>query len=233
MGNSDLRRSSLWVSVLLILALLLGGCQENGSQAQPESSPVLDLQFEPTVTPNTVRYTYRFGGEAITHYLDEVQSVTVYQRTGADRYDQVVLNLWDGRDYVLNEDLLVDYELLPGSAVEQLLEPDKLYHHYDPYLQGYKQDLHQTWVTEQYQEWAGRTPTEQEWLEALNELTRGVEHHQMAYWISYSPPAIEYFVDHRLSEIIGREPTRAEKDHVADLILQGMKYQELEQALAN
>ena len=219
----------LIIALLVILIFLTAGCQSVKTIMQV--AKVLRLEVAPEVTPNTVFYRYRFGGEIVTHYLDDVKSVTVYKRSGADRYDQVVFNLMNGWDYVLNEDVLVEYELLPGSQIEEYQELNKLYHHYDPYLQGYKQDKHKIWVNEQYLDWAGRLPTEDEWIGALNELTRGVEHHQMERWISYSPPAVAYYIDTHLGELLDREATSKEREHISDLILGGMKYEDLENSL--
>lgn len=223
--------SFLIVALLVILIFLTTGCQSIKTVMQ--ATKVLRLEVAPEVTPNTVLYRYRFGGEIVAHYLDDVESVTTYKRSGADRYDQVVFNLKNGWDYVLNEDVLVDYELFPGSQIEEYQELNKLYHHYDPYLQGYKQDKHKMWVNDQYLNWAGRLPTEEEWLEALNELTRGVEHHQMEHWIAYSPPAVENYIKIHVGDVLKCEPTSKEKIHIFGLLLGGMQYEVFESSLTD
>ena len=233
MENSRLNSLRLIGLILCLGGLLLAAAGCSWPPLTKQEKQVLSLELEPEITPWTVMYRYRFGGEIVTHFLDGVSSVTVYQRADAERPDQVVFNLKSGRDYVLNEDILVDYKLLPDSEIVEHLELNKLYHHYDPYLQGYKQDKHQEWVNEQYQEYAGRLPTEAEWIEALNELTRGVEHHQMQRWIQYSPPSIGYFINHLYSDDLIREPSDVEWEHIFTLLLSGLSYEDLKTAMIN
>lgn len=228
MENSEPRRLK---PLFFLVAMILVGMSCSGEFPRISRRAVLRLEWVPEINADTVLYRYQFGGETITHYLDGVQSLTVYQRSGAERYDQVVFNLKDGRDIVLNEDLLDEYKIFPGSTVKKVLELNKLYHHYDPYLQGYKQDLHQAWVDDQYLSETRRLPTEGEWLEALNELSRGVEHHQMERWIKYSPPAIKYYLESHLERLLGRPPSDEEQEHLYKLILSGMEYEELEISL--
>lgn len=131
---------------------------------------------ELSIGPNTVAYRYRFGGEIFTHYLDDVAAITEYHHKeagGKEVVDEVVFNLKDGNDYVVNAPLIVDYTFSTETSIEQRRIYDKVYYRYDPYLQGEKQQWHQEWVNEQYLKYAGRLPTEAEWLEALNELTLG------------------------------------------------------------
>ena len=230
MANSSLAGSRkpiyIFIGVALAAAVIFGIGRVMGR------GDLLELVVEPDITPHTVVYRYHFGGEVLTHYLDQVDTVTIYRRSGEDTFDQAVFNLHDGRDYVLNGDILVDYELPQAGDIELIEKIDQLYHHYDPYLQGYKQDLHEQWVDEQYQGWAGREATDDEWLEALNELTRGVEHHQMERWIRYSPPAIAYFLDNRLGDLSGRELSDQVRQHVNELLLQGIDYEDIEEYLA-
>ena len=225
------KRSALIAS--LITALIIAGLV-SAAWVILSGNKVLDIPYEPEITPRTVVYRYKFGGEVWTHYLDKVVSITLYLRPGAEEpFDQVVFNLDNGRerDYVLNADMLVDYQIPPGVEIEQFEKPNQMYNHYDPYLQGYKQDLHEIWVDEQYVQWAGRPATDAEWLEALNDLTRGVEHHQMEYWIKYSPPACRYHLENRLVEIVGRELTDEEEANIYGLFLQGAEYEDIERYL--
>jgi len=214
------------ILILGVLVLLVSGC--TGNSVSDQSEQMLNLKFVAEVSPQTVLYRYRFGGETMVHYLDGVESVTVYKRADVETNDQVVFNLEDGRDYVLNADVLVDYELLPGNLIEKFQELNKLYHHYDPYLQGYKQDKHREWVNDQYLEFAGRLPTEAEWMEALNELTRGVEHHQMQRWIQYSPASIEKFIDDLFGDVLQQDPTEEERMYIFSLFLDGMQFETFE-----
>jgi hypothetical protein len=184
----------------------------------------------PALSPGVVRYRYRFGGEVVTHDLANVVAVTLYRTP--EVVDQVVFNLESGRDYVLNADVLVDYRLPPDGSVERREVLNQTYHHYDPYLQAEKQGWHREWVNEQYRKWVGRLPSEQEWLEALNELTRGVAHHQMERWIQYSPQACAHFVQTRSLALLGREPTPAEARLFCRRLLDGARYEEIEQEIA-
>ena len=232
-SSSSHQRKRSFLIVALIVAVLVAGLA-SASWALVGQNKVLGKNFEPDITPHTVVYRYKFGGEVWTHYLDKVVSVTLYLRPGAEEpFDQVVFNLDNGRDrdYVLNADMLVDYQIPPGAEIEQFEKPNQMYNHYDPYLQGYKQDLHEIWVDEMYMEWAGRPATDEEWLEALNDLTRGVEHHQMEHWIKYSPSACRYYIENRLAEVVGRELTEEEQAHIYGLLLQGAEYEDIEHKL--
>jgi len=180
---------------------------------------------ESAIGPDTVVYRYRFGGEVITHYLSGVATVTEYRRP--DVVDAVVFNLKNGDDYVLNSNLLVEYSLSPDSTIEKRQALNKLYYRYDPYLQGEKQGWHKEWVDAEYMKWVGRLPTDAEWLEMLNELTRGVEHHQMERWIQYSPPAILHFIESVFQETAGRVPTEAEIKPFYDRLLAGEEYEQI------
>jgi hypothetical protein len=184
----------------------------------------------PALASNAVRYRYRFGGEVVAHVLENVTTVTEYRRPEA--VDQVVLGLENGDFYVLNADILVDYNLAPEAKIERRQVMNQLFNHYDPYLQAEKQGWHREWVDEQYLKWAGRLPTDSEWLEAFNELTRGVEHHQMERWIQYSPPAIRHSVDTRFESIAGRPPTEAEVAPFYARLLAGEPYPAVEKDLA-
>lgn len=191
---------------------------------------IIGMQFDLSLTPNTVIYRYRFGGEIITHYLNDVVKLTKYRH--GDVVDQVVLILKNDDFYVLNTDMLVEYQLSPQNLIQKDEILNVLFNHYDPYLQGEKQDMHRLWVTEQYQKYVGRNPTDQEWLEALNELTRGVEHHQMERWIQYSPSAIQYWIDTRLSDMLGRQPRDEEIQYIGKLLMTGVTYAQIESKIA-
>jgi len=177
-----------------------------------------------------VSYRYRFGGDVITHVLQDVSVITEYRRP--DVVDQVVFDLENGQFYVLNADILVDYRIASNSTIEKREAMNQLFNHYDPYLQAEKQGWHQEWVNEQYMKWAGRLPTDAEWLEALNELTRGVEHHQMERWIQYSPPALHHFVDTTFQTVFGRTPLDSEITPFYDLLINGESYSVVEKKLA-
>jgi len=166
----------------------------------------------------------------VTHYLPNVTDVFLYGTDGA--LDQVVFHLATGRDYVINSDLLVDYVLPADGSVTIQEVPNQLYHHYDPYLQGEKQEWHRQWADEQFMERLDRLPTDDEWLAILNELTRGVEHHQMQRWIEYSPPVIDHFVRACYVEFLGREPRPAELAHYRERLLAGESYADVEIEIA-
>ena len=228
-SSSPQKRRTILVAALVVAVIAAG--LASASQLIQRQNKVLGIQFEPEITSGMVVYRYKFGGQVWTHYLDKVVSVTLYLRPGAEEpFDQVVFNLDNGRDrdYVLNADMLVDYQIPPAAEYEQFEKPNQMYNHYDPYLQGYKQDLHEIWVDEQYVEWAGRPATDAEWLEALNDLTRGVEHHQMGRWIKYSPPACRYYIENRLPEVVGRALTAEEEAHIYELLQQGAEYEDIE-----
>jgi hypothetical protein len=177
------------------------------------------------IGPNTVVVRYRFLGEVATHYLDGVAAVTVYRRP--EEIDAVVFNLETGKDYVVNADKLVDYALAPDTAIQTREELNKLYYHYDPYLQGEKQGWHKEWADAEFMKWAGRLPTDAEWLEMLNELTRRMEHPQMAHWIQYSPPAIRQFIETEFLAAYQRAPTDAEARQYYDRLQAGETYEQI------
>lgn len=184
---------------------------------------------ELSIGPDTAAYRYRFGGEIFTHYLDDVAAITEYRH---DTFtDEVVFNLKDGNDYVVNAPLIVDYTFSTNTTIEQRQIYDKVYYRYDPYLQGEKQQWHQEWVNEQYMKYAGRLPDEMEWMEALNELTRGVEHFQMERWIQYSPPAIRYFIAAQFDSQAGRAPTEAEIKMFFERLAAGESYEAVGNAI--
>lgn len=178
---------------------------------------------KPLIRPDTVAYRYRFGGEIFTHYLDGVAAITEYRHD--DVVDEVVFNLKTGKDYVVNSPLIVDYTFSTRMTIEQRQIMDKVYYRYDPYLQGEKQQWHKEWVEEQYLKYAGRLPTDAEWMEALNELTRGVEHFQMERWIQYSPPALHRFIASQFETLAGRAPTEAEANQYYERLALGESYE--------
>ncbi len=182
---------------------------------------------QPELAPNSVSYRYRFGGQTITRSLHDVAAISVYRHE--DQVDQVVFRLTDGRFYVLNGDILVDYDVAPGSTLERDENEGVLFNHYDPYLQAEKQEMHRQWVNEQYQEWVGRPPTYDEWITALNELTRGVEHYQMGEWIQYSPAACEHYATARLTSTA----TDADIRDVCARVFAGATYDEIEEQLGS
>lgn len=184
---------------------------------------------ELTIGPDSVAYRYRFGGEIITHYLDDVAAITEYRHDNV--LDEVVFNLKSGKDYVVNSPLLVDYTFSTKTTIERRQIMDKVYYRYDPYLQGEKQQWHKEWVDEQYLKYVGRLPTDAEWLEALNELTRGVEHFQMERWIQYSPPAIRYFIGNQFKTYAGREPTETEAKPYFERLAAGESFEVVEKIL--
>ncbi len=175
------------------------------------------------IGPDGVAYRYRFGGAIITQYLEGVAAITEYRHDNL--VDEVVFNLKNGKDYVVNTPLIVDYTFSTRTTIERRQVMNKVYYRYDPYLQGEKQQMHKEWVDEQYLKYAGRLPTDAEWLEALNELTRGVEHFQMERWIQYSPPAIRYFITTQFESLAGREPTGAEAQPYFDRLAAGESYE--------
>jgi hypothetical protein len=181
--------------------------------------------------PDTVAYRYHFGGEIITQYLDQVAAITEYRHD--DVVDEVVFNLKNGKDYVVNAPLIVDYTFSTRTTIERRTVVDKVYYRYDPYLQGEKQQWHKEWVDEQYLKYAGRNPTDAEWMEAFNELTRGVEHFQMERWIQYSPPAIRHFITSRFETIAGREPTAAETQSYFERLAAGESFEAVGKDLQN
>jgi hypothetical protein len=187
------------------------------------------MAFSTALSGDMIAYRYKFGRAINTHYLDNVITVSIYRRPEA--IDQVVFTQQNTDYYVLNADVLVDYRLAPDSTIEKKEVMNALFNHYDPYLQGVKQEMHREWVTEQYQQYAGRPPTDEEWLAALNELTRGVEHYQMQRWIEYSPPAIEYWLNNRLPQLIHRTLNENEKSHLTELLQAGITYDQIESRL--
>lgn len=178
-----------------------------------------------TVGQDTVVVRYRFGGEVITQYVNGVATITEYRRP--DVLFGVVFNLKNGKDYVLNADKLVDYRIAPDSTIEKRPPVGKVYYRYDPYLQGEKQGWHKEWVDQEYLKWVGRLPTDAEWLEILNELTRGVEHPQMELWIQYSPPAIRHFIEAEYQTASGRKPTETEMQPLYKRLLNGESYDKI------
>jgi hypothetical protein len=218
MASSKLTIPRLWWGVILVILVVAAVSVVFMTRMKAAAG-------ESAIGPDTVVYRYRFGGEVISHYLSGVATVTEYRRP--DVVDAVVFNLKDGNDYVLNADLLVDYRLSADTTIEKLQALNKLFYRYDPYLQGEKQGWHKEWVDAEYMKWVGRLPTDAEWLEILNELTRGVEHHQMERWIQYSPPAILHFIETEFSEAAGRAPTEAEIKPFYDRLLAGENYDEI------
>jgi hypothetical protein len=180
---------------------------------------------EPAIGPDTAAFRYRFGGEIITQYLPGVTSITQYRH--GDVVDEVVFNLKSGKDYVVNSNLLVDYTFSTRTTIQMRTVMNKTYYRYDPYLQGEKQQWHKEWVEQEYLKWAGRLPTEAEWMEAFNELTRGVEHYQMDRWIQYSPPAIRYFIIAQFESFAGRAPTETEAGQYFKRLAAGESYEEV------
>jgi hypothetical protein len=180
---------------------------------------------QPSLKPDSAVIRYRFGGEVITHYLTGIAAITIYRRPEA--LDAVVFNLKSGKDYVVNADLLVDYELAPGTNIQKQVALNKLYYRYDPYLQGEKQGWHKEWAESEYLKWVGRLPTDAEWLEILNEVTRGMEHPQMEQWIQYSPPAIRHFIETEFLTISGRAPSEDEIRPFYERLLAGDTYEKI------
>jgi hypothetical protein len=209
------RRSGLTLLVVVVLALIAGLIFFITSPKAASGNR--------SIGPDTVAYRYRFGGEIITQYLDGVAAITEYRHDNV--VDEVVFNLKNGKDYVVNAPLIVDYTFSTRTAIEQRQIMDKVYYRYDPYLQGEKQQWHKEWIDEQYLKYVGRLPTDAEWLEALNELTRGVEHFQMERWIQYSPPAIRYFITTQFEALAGREPTEAEAQQYFERLAAGESFE--------
>jgi len=189
------------------------------------------MGFNTPLSSNTAVYRYKFGNAVNMHYLDDVVSISIYRRPEA--IDQVVFFQENTDYYVLNADMLVDYRLSEDSSIETRDVMNALFHHYDPYLQGEKQEMHRQWVLEQYQRYTGRGASDEEWLAALNELTRGVEHYQMERWIAYSPPAIDYWLTSRLPEQIGKTLNEVEQAHLTELLQSGITYEQIEARIGN
>ena len=208
---------SLWAVIILLVS---GGCTSTPGLSQPKSE---ERSWQ-------VSYRYRFGGETIRHNLQGIEAVSEYRR--GEIVDQVVFHLASGKDFVLNADILVDYEFSPGSQLEIGVKQNELYHHYDPYLQAEKQEMHRQWVNEQYLKWSGREATYDEWIEALNELTRGVEHHQMERWIQYSPPACAFYMSRQFENTLGRSPSIEEIERFTNALYQGTLYETVEEDIA-
>jgi hypothetical protein len=228
MGSSEpaARRAPAWrwaayagLALLIFVAGLGAGWWLRGAVPVPAALPA-----------RVVKYRYRFGGEVVTHYLPSVVAATVYR--GRAGVDEVVFNLEDGHDYVLNADKLVDYQLPADGSVERREVRNELYYHYDPYLQAEKQQAHREWTNEQFLQWVGRLPTEQEWLEVLNELTRGVDHRQMERWIQYAPDACRRFVRQSALALWGREPNPAELEYYYRQLIDGDSYENVRKAIA-
>jgi hypothetical protein len=211
------------ILALLVLGVLVACCLPNDDVSTVGSGNPLSA--------GEVSYRYQYLGEEVTHVLRDVTSVTVYRRPEA--VDQVVFSLSDGRDYVVNADRLVSYALPDDGSVEQRVAMNKLYHHYDPYLQAEKQRWHHQWVNETYLRWVGRLPTEDEWVAALNELTRGVEHHQMERWIRYSLPARQHLVTTEFGEHLNRSPRESEIFRYTERLRQGDTYDEIRRSIAS
>jgi len=225
MGNSRSnffrQRSGLLLTSAAILVILVG-LFVFVSQLQASSGV-------PRIGPNTVAYRYRFGGEIITQYLEDVVVITEYRHNNA--VDEVVFSLRNGKDYVVNAPLIVDYTFSTKPTFERRQVLNKVYYRYDPYLQGEKQQWRKELVEENYQKYAGRLPTEAEWLEALNELTRGVEPFQMERWIQYSPPAIRYFIKTQFEILVGRAPAETEEQQYFKRLTAGESYEAVLQDL--
>lgn len=219
--TSGIRRP--FVVALLLFGLLTSSCLP--------SQQILGVGLQDRPLPGEVEYRYQYLGGEVTHVLQDVSSVTVYRRPEA--IDQVVISLSDGRDYVVNADRLVGYDLPGDGSVERHVAMNKLYHTYDPYLQAEKQGWHREWVNETYLRWVGRPPTEDEWLAALHELTRGVEHHQMERWIRYSLPARRYLVVSEFEEHLSRSPRESELFQYTERLGQGASYDEIQNAIAS
>lgn len=183
------------------------------------------------IGPDMAMIQYRFHGEVMTHYLSGIASISEYRRP--EEIDAVVFNLKAGDDYVVNADKLVNYTLAPNTTIEKVEKLNQLYYHYDPYLQGEKQGWHKEWAEAEYLKWVGRLPTEAEWLEVLNELTRRMEHPQMSRWIQYSPPAIRHFIETEYLAAFGRLPAGPELQQYYDRLLAGETYEQIREEITH
>ena len=142
---------------------------------------------------------YRTGGAVVPMTIDHVERVREYFVHG-ERY-QVVVDVSDAMvPEVFTPWEIVNYRLPIGSDIEVAAYTDQVYHTYDPYLQGWKNEQRKAFIRAGYQECLGREPTEEESNLALAIMIQKVQLDQWKERLEHSPEAVVYRIDQTRTE---------------------------------
>ena len=172
---------------LLLTAGALGGCAKKPAA----NTAVVRYRNQDAVIPMTIENVVQVK-TYIVH--GELYQVVVYEK---DALTPIVFTSME----------IVD--CLCGDGVEQLTFEDKVYHTYDPFLQGIKSDIRKTFIMEKYAEYFGRAPSEQEYNEALEKLIEKVQLKDLEVRLRYAPEAVMYRIGaSRAKPLSAREQKR-------------------------
>ena len=131
--------------------------------------------------------------------IDHVERVREYFVHG-ERY-QVVVDVSDAMvPEVFTPWEIVKYKLPIGSDIEVAAYTDQVYHTYDPYLQGWKNEQRKAFIRAGYEESLGREPTEEESNLALAIMIQKVQLDQWKERLEHSPEAVLYRIDQLRTE---------------------------------
>lgn len=143
---------------------------------------------------DSVVVRYRSGGAVIPMTIDHVERVREYIVDG-ERY-QVVVDIAGAMvPEVFTPWEIVDYKLPLRSTIECVTFTDQVYHTYDPYLQGWKNEQRKATIHAYYEAYLGREPSEEEFNLALAILIQKVQLEQWKVRLEHSPEAVVYRIN--------------------------------------
>lgn len=170
-----------WILLISIFVLILAAV---GGILYADSFP----------TGDSVIVWYHTGDAVVPMQIDNVVEVREYILYG-ERY-QVVVYIRDAMvPEVFTPWEIVDYKMPLHSDIEFVTYTDTVYHTYDPYLQGWKNEQRKQFILDTYNECLGREPTEEEFNLALAIMIQKVQLEQWKIRLEHSPEAMVYQID--------------------------------------
>ncbi len=142
---------------------------------------------------------YRTGGAVVPMRIDNVVEVREYILYG-ERYQVVVYEKDAMVPEVFTPWEIVKYKLPLCSDIEFVTYTDTVYHTYDPYLQGWKNEERKKFINDSYSECMGREPTEEEFNLALAIMIQKVHLAQWKVRLEHSPEAMIYKINTLIDE---------------------------------
>ncbi|HHY94404.1 MAG TPA: hypothetical protein GX513_05270 [Firmicutes bacterium] len=167
-SSRNMAASSRGRLIALVLVLLMGGLM---LVRLGPWWPGLRWTGLPIRGQGSVRVEYRVLGHRVQETVTGVQQVEVFLVRGVPQQWAIRAA---GRYLVYNAPRVfscrLSYDL--WSRVEA--RNDQTFQHYDPYLQGEKEELSRRAIAQEFRVLTGRDPTTGELQEALDDITRGV-----------------------------------------------------------
>ncbi len=173
-------------------------------------------------TGNTVVVRYKTGGATVPMTIENVREVRRYDVHGA--LYQVVVFI-DGAlvPEVFTPWEIVGYRLPLFSEIPFRSYTDEVYHTYDPYLQGWKNEQRKAFIHKTYAASLGREPTEEEFNLALAIMIQKVQLTQWETRLAHTPEAVMY----RINALRETPLTSAQQKRVVRLLERGKSPDEI------